>query len=578
MQHQVNDLLDDPGFNDQRELNLADMAGDDPQRWPGLKAVLASPNCPVKTLVLPSPRCPTMLHAFRMKDWDIAHNVSKYLASILGSVNQTSSNPGKLEVVRLQGWCLDDLRQLSKDEVLVGYPVVKYVVSGPTAVDTRHLLDLCSKQARVHLDDSILMKFAPEDLERYRLLWWYRLIGPGIDAPPAVLKTWTEFQGRRLDFGVNEHQHCGKDAWRRLSRYLQQAEFPLETLVFWSTEGDRREFLSAFVDCGRKLDLSSWSAESVTPSHQFSGWSENLCGFTSTDIEHLLTLPVPTSVASVIVLSRKKIEKLRSELEPLVQKGWKIEDPDGQRLTVLAPMVGTAGPRDDASAGGTGAGPTLSPKGAGQDTLPTKNKKAGMPKASFESHQEKINGLISKGMWRALDMALNTWLGLGEMSESQLSELKKMAGEYLLDKNGDIKDAATRLLGAVDQSLAQLRTQAAQEPTPSRPQGHEGLGMSVVQSDTQSLVSAPVVADVKTDLFTLRKKTIESFVHEGLVQTLSKALSVSSWLDFSQMSREQLRDLQALADQHAGSEVGNVKAAAKVLDEALKKAKQGARV
>ena len=327
-QQRVDAFLGDSGFADRRTLELADMASD-PEGWPGLQRVLASPACPVQTLVLPPPDHPAVARCFGLNRY-ICEPVPHYLESLFGRPGKAQSGRVPLEV-HLKGWGQSDLEHLPQIKAL-GIAVACYVISEPVNTSFDQLLEIVDWHRPTRLEGPL----DNDQLARYSAMWWQHLIRSDMNLR-VDLRNWREFSNTRLAFTTVASSYCDRQSWRRLRQVLKQEGCRLEVVVFRRTEvspahGGRKEFLSAFVGSQRplKLDLSEWNAEPKERVITGSSGKFLYTKFGPEDIDHLLSLPVPVP-PMVIVLSRRRLKKLAPQLEPLLQKGWVFEDPLGQR-------------------------------------------------------------------------------------------------------------------------------------------------------------------------------------------------------------------------------------------------------
>jgi hypothetical protein len=445
-QDDVDEVLDDPGFAAYCDLDLATMVN---SHWPGLKALLASPHCPVRTLVLPPPDDGTMVEAFDLEDGTLSYRVSKYLQSVFGSPDQESSGPVRLETVRLTGWSLDALQVLRDTQGLKGFPVKRFLIPQPKQLV--HLLNLGALQPPLFLDRP---QRTPDQLERYSNNCWRELINMRLELPLRP-QDWPEFSSRCLNFDGS----CSMATWRWLAKVLKQDGYNFHTLVFAAVEvqGDasrqlrlRNEFLSTFVSSGLKLDLSRWHIQ-MSAMHG-GDWCLDCVGFGPGDIEHLQSLPV--TKATVIVLSEECIEQNKSRLEALVRKGWAIEDRQGRRLTSPTP-VPTPVDRTEAATTSTphvseGSG-SVGNEGGQVSAVPVAS---GLSSETFASRKESIGSLVEGGSKLALEkaMSLPLWLDLGQLSVNQLNELKTLADQHLVNNNTNVQAAATVLKTALEKA------------------------------------------------------------------------------------------------------------------------------
>lgn len=548
----VDEVLEDPGFAAYCDLNLDDMGH---SSWPGLKTLLASPHCPVRTLVLPPPDNGTMVKAFGLEDGTLSYRVSKYLQSVFGSPDQESSGPVRLETVRLTGWSLDALQALRDTQDLKDFPVKRFLIPEPKQLVD--LLNLGALQPPLFLERP---PRTPDQLERYSNNCWFQLISMRLELPLRP-QDWPEFSSRCLNFDGS----CSMATWRWLAKALKREGYHFHTLVFEmvAVQGYasdrlslRNEFLSTFVSSGLRLDLSRWQTE--MPAMRRGDWYQDGVGFGPGDIEHLLSLPV--TKATVIVLSEECIEKNKSQLEALVRKGWAIEDPKGQRLTSPTPVASTEGPLGGASADG---GPTVP-----SAEVPDESARL------FKARETMIKDLITGGRPAILKTFLSTWLDA--MSVVQLKDLQKMAGEHSDSETEDVRDAARALDEAVTKRLPVPtpvdRTEAATTSTP-----HVSEGSGSVGNEGGQVRAVPVASGLSSETFASRKESIGSLVEGGSKLVLEKAMTLPDWLDLQQLSVNQLNELQTLVDQYVDNNNTNVQAAAKVLKTALEKARQAAK-
>jgi len=327
-QRRVDAFLADIGFADMRKLDLADMAADS-EGWPGLQRVLASPACPVRTLVLPPPGHPAVARCFGLTRFS-CEPVPCYLESLFGQPGKGQSGRVPLEV-HLKGWGQSDLNRLPQNKAL-GIAVSCYVISEPVNTTFDQLLDIVDWHRPTRLEGPL----DDVQLARYSAMWWQHLIRSDMNLR-VDLRTWREFSNTRLEFTTARHSYCDRQSWLRLRQVLKQEGCRLEVVAFQRTEvspahGGRKEFLSAFVGSKRllKLDLSEWGAEPQERVITGSSGNFQYTGFGPEDIDHLSSLPVPVPPV-VIVLSRESLKELRPRLEPLLEKGWVFEDPFGQR-------------------------------------------------------------------------------------------------------------------------------------------------------------------------------------------------------------------------------------------------------
>jgi hypothetical protein len=551
-QDYVDEVLDDGGFSAYCNLNLDDMGH---SSWPGLKTLLASPHCPVRTLVLPPPDNGTMVKAFGLEDETLSYRVSKYLQSVFGSPDQESSGPVRLETVRLTGWSLVALQALRDTQDLKDFPVKRFLIPEP-----KYFVDLLNLGA---LQDPLFLERpqrTPDQLERYSNNCWRELISMRL-ALPRHPEEWPEFSSTCLNFD----ESCSMATWGWLAEVLKWEGCHFHTLVFAEVEvqGDasrelrlRNEFLSTYVSSGLRLDLSRWWTK--MSAMRGDDWYLDGVGFGPGDIEHLLSLPL--TQATVIVLSEECIEKNKSQLEALVRKGWAIEDRQGRRLTSPTPVASTEGTLGGAAADG---GPTVSSAEVLDDSA-----------RLFEARKATIKDLIIGGRSATLKTFLSTWLYA--MSVVQLKDLQKMAGEHSDSETEDVRDAARALDEAVTKRLPVPtpvdRTEAATTSTPHVSEGSGSVGNEGVQ-----VSAVPVASGLSSETFASRKDSIRSLVAGGLKLALEKAMTLPDWLDLQQLSVNQLNELKTLADQHVVSNNTNVQAAATVLKTALEKARQPAK-
>lgn len=546
----VDEVLEDPGFAAYCDLNLDDMGH---SSWPGLKTLLASPHCPVRTLVLSPPDNGTMVKAFGLEDGTLSYRVSKYLQSVFGSPDQESSGPVRLETVRLTGWSLDALQALRDTQDLKDFPVKRFLIPEPCRLTD--LLKLGALQAPLFLERP---PRTPDQLERYSNNCWFQLISMRLELPRHP-EEWPEFSSRCLNFDGS----CSMATWRWLAEALKWEGYHFHTLVFAEVDVQgawelplRNEFLSTFVSSGLRLDLSRWWTKMLAM--RGDGWYLGGVGFGPGDIEYLLSLPL--TQATVIVLSEECIEKNKSQLEALVRKGWAIEDRQGRRLTSPTPVASTEGTLGGAAADG---GPTVSSAEVLDDSA-----------RLFEARKATIKDLITGGRPATLKTSLSTWLDA--MSVVQLKDLQKMAGEHSDSETEDVRDAARALDEAVTKRLLVPtpvdRTEAATTSAPHVSEGSGSVGNEGVQ-----VSAVPVASGLSSETFASRKDSIRSLVAGGLKLALEKAMTLPDWLDLQQLSVNQLNELKTLADQHVVSNNTNVQAAATVLKTALEKARQPAK-
>lgn len=551
-QDYVDEVLDDGGFAAYCDLNLDDMGH---SSWPGLKTLLASPHCPVRTLVLPPPDNGTMVKAFGLEDETLSYRVSKYLQSVFGSPDQESSGPVRLETVRLTGWSLVALQALRDTQDLKDFPVKRFLIPEP-----KYFVDLLNLGA---LQDPLFLERpqrTPDQLERYSNNCWRELISMRL-ALPRHPEEWPEFSSTCLNFD----ESCSMATWGWLAEVLKWEGCHFHTLVFAEVEvqGDasrelrlRNEFLSTYVSSGLRLDLSRWWTK--MSAMRGDDWYLDGVGFGPGDIEHLLSLPL--TQATVIVLSEECIEKNKSQLEALVRKGWAIEDRQGRRLTSPTPVASTEGTLGGAAADG---GPTVSSAEVLDDSA-----------RLFEARKATIKDLIIGGRSATLKTFLSTWLDA--MSVVQLKDLQKMAGEHSDSETEDVRDAARALDKAVTKRLSVptpvARTEAATTSTP-----HVSEGSGSVGNEGGQVRAVPAASGLSSETFASRKKSIGSLVEGGSKLALEKAMSLPLWLDLGQLSVDQLNELKTLADQYVDNNNTNVQAAATVLKTALEKARQAAK-
>lgn len=327
-QQRVDAFLDDTGFAERRTLDLADMASD-PEGWPGVQRVLASPACPVQALVLPPSDHPAVARCFGLNRY-ICEPATHYLESLLGRPGKAQSGRGPLEV-HLKGWGPSDLKRLPQNKAL-GIAVACYVISDPVNTPFDQLLEIVDWHRPSRLEGPL----DEAQLARYSAMWWQHLIRSDMNLR-VDLRTWREFSNTRLDFTTAGYSYCDRQSWLRLRQVLEQEGCRLEVVAFQRTEvspahGGRKELLSAFVGSKRlrKLDLSEWDAEPLERVITGSSGNFQYTGFGPEDIDHLSSLPVPVP-PTVIVLSRQRLQELAPLIEHLLRKGWVFEDPLGQR-------------------------------------------------------------------------------------------------------------------------------------------------------------------------------------------------------------------------------------------------------
>ncbi len=322
----VDALLDDPRFQDRRGLNLAELP-EDQRPWEGLGLALASPSCPIRTLVLPPVAAIARLFGLE-SIWSTQDRIVKYVGAVFGKSPCLHTTA---YLVELPGWTPAELKHLF--DAMGLREGVRYLVSQVRlgTAGFQGLLACLREAPNARLKD--LADLNESQRLAYQHLCWERLLYRGIDGELEPQFHRPELGNIRLELSDEQGFSCGyvsQRIWLRLSELLRHPACPLSELKFWQTElrypysAARKAFLSTFVDSGlRRLDLSAWSAADTRPREVlFCG--SFMTSFGESDLKILDGLDVPARVP-VIVLTRQQVKALRSQLEELSRKGWLFE-------------------------------------------------------------------------------------------------------------------------------------------------------------------------------------------------------------------------------------------------------------